>query len=32
GSEGDLVRVRNVRSKRVVEGIVMQTGIVRVNM
>jgi flagella basal body P-ring formation protein FlgA len=32
GSEGDLIRVRNFRSKRVVEGIVTHTGVVRVNM
>ncbi len=32
GSRGDVIRVRNVRSKRVVEGVVTHTGVVRVNM
>ena len=32
GSRGDVIRVRNVRSKRVVEGVVTHAGVVRVNM
>jgi len=32
GSKGDLINVRNVRSKRVVQGIVIHAGVVRVNM
>jgi flagella basal body P-ring formation protein FlgA len=32
GSKGDIIRVRNLRSKRVVEGVVTHTGVVRVSM
>jgi flagella basal body P-ring formation protein FlgA len=32
GSRGDVIRVRNLRSKRVVEGIVTHVGVVKVNM
>jgi flagella basal body P-ring formation protein FlgA len=32
GSEGDVIQVRNLRSRRVVEGVVTHAGVVRVNM
>ena len=32
GAKGDVIQVRNVSSKRVVEGVVTGTGVVRVNM
>ncbi|WP_455211016.1 flagellar basal body P-ring formation chaperone FlgA [Kaarinaea lacus] len=32
GSKGDIIQVRNVRSKRVIQGIVTHAGVVRVNM
>jgi len=32
GSRGDIIQVRNVRSKRVIEGVVTDIGTVRVNM
>jgi flagella basal body P-ring formation protein FlgA len=32
GAKGDVIKVRNVRSKRVVEGVVSDIGVVRVNM
>ncbi len=32
GSRGDIIQVRNVRSKRIIEGVVTDIGTVRVNM
>jgi flagella basal body P-ring formation protein FlgA len=32
GAEGELVRVRNSRSKRIVEGLVIKPGVIRVSM
>jgi flagella basal body P-ring formation protein FlgA len=32
GAKGDVIQVRNVRTKRVVEGVVTEAGVVRVNM